>query len=92
MGLATRAAHERVQDPGQDPLEGDAALAAVVTAAHTWHQWIYREQATDTVLEHVQNLSPWEFCHFLTDLAVADPTTPEDQDWYFCELANRISG
>ncbi|QIB49486.1 hypothetical protein [Streptomyces aureoverticillatus] len=83
-----RLAHERVQD--QTALEGDEVLAAGVTAACAWHAFIYREQATDTVLEYVQNLSPWEFCQFLGDLAVADATTGQAQDRYFCALATRL--
>ncbi|WJV51750.1 hypothetical protein [Streptomyces flavofungini] len=84
-----RLAHERVQD--QAALQGDDILASGVTAARAWHRFIYQELATDTVLEYVQNLSPWEFCQFLGELAVADVRTGRNQDRYFCDLATRIA-
>lgn len=83
-----RLAHGRVQD--QAALDGDEALAAGFTAVCAWRRFIYREQATDTVLEYVQNLSPWAFCQFLGDLVVADVRTGKAQDAYFCALATRL--
>jgi hypothetical protein len=83
-----RLAHRRVQDPA--PLEGDEVFAAGFSAACAWRRFIYREQATDTVLEYVQNLSPWQFCQFLGDLVVADARTGKEQDAYFCALATRL--
>ncbi|MFI6086049.1 hypothetical protein ACIBBB_34795 [Streptomyces sp. NPDC051217] len=83
-----RIAHERVQDQGA--LEGYEEIVAGLTAARAWHQFIYREQATGTALEYVQNLSPWGFCQFLGELVVADPATNHEQDRYFCDLATGI--
>ncbi|MGX1913544.1 hypothetical protein ACWIID_32595 [Streptomyces phaeochromogenes] len=84
-----RRARERVQ--GQVPLEGDDAVAAGYSAACAWHGFIYLEKATGAALEYVQNLSPWAFCRFLGDLAVAGVKTGRAQDRYFCALATRVT-
>ncbi|MGW0647683.1 hypothetical protein ACWD4T_02570 [Streptomyces umbrinus] len=83
-----RLARERVRD--QAPLDGDFTLEAGYTAACAWHRFIYLEQAADAALEHVQNLSPWDFCQFLGDLVVARVKTGTAQDRYFSELAARL--
>jgi len=84
-----RLARERVRD--QVALDGDDVIANGYSAACAWHRFIYLEKATTAALEHVQNLSPWEFCQFLGDLMVAGAKTGQAQDRYFCELATRVT-
>jgi hypothetical protein len=83
-----RIAHERVQD--DNPLTGDTLTAAGFIATLTWTMGIRNENANGGAIDHVNNLTPWDFCAFLADIVDYNPRSMARQLRYFDELATRV--
>ncbi|MEU5476783.1 hypothetical protein [Streptomyces mirabilis] len=83
-----RVAHDNVSNEHAD--DRDERTAAGYNATLAWTMFIHNEKAPDSVLDHVQNLSPWDFCGFLGDLTDANPRTSKQQAEYFGEMADRL--
>ncbi|WP_329376118.1 hypothetical protein [Streptomyces sp. NBC_01483] len=83
-----RLAHERLQD--DNPITGDDITAAGFNATLAWTLGIRNEAANGGAIEHVNNLSPWDFCDFLADLIDYNPRSIARQLRYFDELATRV--
>lgn len=56
-------------------------------AALAWNVHILNERGPAAVVDHVNNLSPWDFCQFLADVAEANPRTGKQQADYFDAMA-----
>lgn len=83
-----RTAHQRIQEDAALP--HDTLTATGFIAALAWTMGIRNENATGGAIDHVNNLSPWDFCDFLADLVDYNPRSMARQLRYFDELATTV--
>jgi predicted MPP superfamily phosphohydrolase len=70
--------------------EADDLTATGMIAALAWTMYINNEKAPAQVIDHVNNLTPWDFCAFLGDLVDANPRTAAAQAEHFAAMAERL--
>jgi predicted MPP superfamily phosphohydrolase len=68
----------------------DELTATGMIAALAWTMYINNEKAHATVIDHVNNLTPWDFCAFLGDLVDANPRTAAAQADHFAAMGERL--
>lgn len=94
---AIRAAHDNLdQAPAGVDTSTDTLFAADHLTAHgfgatlKWTMFVFNEKAHAVVVDHVNQLSPWDLCAFLADLAAAGSMTMRQDREYFDAMAERL--
>lgn len=78
------------RDLGTRGTDLDQATGSGMTAALAWNMHVFNERGPAAVVDHINGLSPWEFCQFLADVTDANPRTAAQQTAYFEEMAAQL--
>lgn len=88
---AIRTAHDNLdQAPENADTSSDELTAAGFGATLKWTMFVFNEKAPASVVDHVNQLSPWDFCAFLGDLVDAGSMTMRQDREYFAAMGERL--
>lgn len=77
-------------EPGSLHPDQEAAFRTAFGAACSWFKWIKLGRADYTVIEHIDSLSPYQFCAFLGQMIDDEVKTTSQAGTYFSEMRTRL--
>jgi hypothetical protein len=73
-------------EPGTLHASQEATFRPAFDAACSWYKHIKTGRASNIVLEHVNSMSPWQFCALLGQMIDADVRTTSQGGEYFDKM------